>query len=105
MQGPPRLQYTCPKKGFIVKMTKELIQEQGWSICRCAAKFGVYHTNLLKWLHTKETILEKSSKKIVHSGPSGQLEDSKESIHKWIFECGKLGLLFLVVLLFSMQEL
>ena len=73
-------------------MTKEVTEEQGWSIRRCAAKFGVYHSNLIKWLRNEEIILEKMSKKSVHSGPSGQLEDSKESILKWIFEHRETGL-------------
>ena len=75
-----RVRYTVRRKLGLLASAKRIMEEEGVSLRRAAARLQVAHSHIVKWQQERasdaDPILKmlKSKKKSIHPGPLGQLK-------------------------------
>ena len=87
-----RVRYTVRRKLALLASAERIMEEEGVSLRRAAARLQVAHSLIVKWQQEQasnaDSILAmlKSKKKSMHPGPLGQLKSLQDTLLRYVFE-------------------
>ena len=93
-----RVRYTVRHKLALVALAERIMEEEGVSLRRAAARLQVAHSLIVKWQQERasdaDPILKmlKSNKKSIHPGPLGQLKPLQDTLLRYLFEQREQGI-------------
>ncbi len=92
--GQLRMRYIPCRKLALVAAVRRVMEEEGVSQNKAAARLGMLSSNITKWVKEHEHLLIAGRKptKSSHPGPENQLSEIKDSLLCFIFEHREQGM-------------
>ena len=93
-----RVHYTVRHKLALLASAERIMEEEGVSLRRAAARLQVAHSLILKWQQQQAAdvdpilMLLKGKKKSMHPGPLGQLKSLEDTLLRYVFEQREQGI-------------
>ncbi len=93
-----RMRYTVRRKLGLLASAKRIMEEEGVSLRRAAARLQVAHSLIVKWQQERASdanpilAMLKSKKKSIHPGPLGQLKPLQDTLLWYVFEQREQGI-------------
>lgn len=88
------MRYIPRRKLALVAAVRHVMEEEGLSQTRAAARLGVSQANISKWMKEHEHLVNaaKKPKKSSHPGPASQLSEIEDLLLRFIFEHREQGM-------------
>ena len=93
-----RVRYTVRRKLALLALAERIMEEEGVSLRRAAARLQVAHSLIVKWQQERASNADpilavlKCKKKSMHPGPLGQLKSLKDTLLRYVFEQREQGI-------------
>ena len=93
-----RVRYTVRRKLALLASAERIMEEEGVSLRRAAARLQVAHSLIVKWQQDRASNADpilavlKSKKKSMHPGPLGQLKSLEDTLLRYVFEQREQGI-------------